>query len=58
MYYEARNHAAAYGPGRPPFPIRHRRKVTITSAVLDLAMQYIMDPDNVQKVIVFSGELQ
>ena len=50
MYYEARNHAATYGPGKPPFPIPHRRKVTITSAALDLAMQYIMDPDKIQKV--------
>ena len=50
MYFAARNHAAAYGPGRPAFHIEHTRKVSISSHSLDLALQWIMDSNNIQKV--------
>ena len=50
MFYEARNHAAAYLPGRPAFYIPHTRKVSISGRSLQLAIQWLLDPDNIQKV--------
>ena len=57
MHCAARTHAGAFGPGGEPIFLPHRKKVTLSAAVIKKVFSHVMNGDHVQKLVFGTNDL-
>ena len=57
MHWAARLHAGAFGPGGEPIFLPHRKKVTLSAAVIKKVFSHVMNGDFVQKLVFGTNDL-